>query len=381
MNGFDVIVIGLGGMGSAAAYQLAAAGRSVLGIEQFGPAHDAGSSHGRSRIIRQAYFEDPAYVPLLGRSYELWERLERETGTKLLTRTGGLMLGAPESGVVAGSIRSAREHDLPHEVLDAPEIRRRWPPISPAPGVMGLYEERAGFLDPEVCVSAHLDRAAQLGAELRFHEPVSGWESTSAGVRVVTVSSAYEAECLVVAAGAWAPVLLGDLGLPLIVERQVMYWFDPAGGTAPFEVGRFPIYVWETDEGLQFYGFPAQDGPSGGVKVAIFRLEGQETTPETIDRVVHEEDVGRMRAAVRGRVDALDAPLLAAKTCMYTTTPDEHFVIGIHPEHPQVVLAAGFSGHGYKFASVVGEILAELAIDGLTRHDITLFAPDRFASR
>jgi sarcosine oxidase len=378
---FDVIVVGLGAMGSAAAYQLAAGGRSVLGIEQFGPAHDRGSSHGRSRIIRQAYFEDPAYVPLLHRSYELWERLERESGRRLLTMTGGLMLGPPEGDVVAGSVRSAREHNLPHDVLDAAEIHRRFPPFTPNAGEMGLYEQRAGFLDPEGCISAHLDWAAQLGAELRFNEPVSDWQATAAGVRVTTPVGAYEGGALVISPGAWGPALLRDLQLPLVIERQVMYWFHPAGGTGPFEVGRFPVYIWETADGTQFYGFPAHDGPTGGAKVAILRLEGSETTPETIDRSIREDEVERMRAVVRGRVDALDAPLLAAKTCMYTTTPDEHFVIGLHPGHPQVAFAAGFSGHGYKFASVVGEILAELAVDGRTRHDIELFAPDRFADR
>jgi sarcosine oxidase len=375
---FDVIVVGLGAMGSAAAYQVAALGRSVLGIEQYGPAHDKGSSHGRSRIIRQAYFEDPAYVPLLGRSYELWDRLERESGRRLLTMTGGLMLGRPDSDVVAGSLRSAREHGLPHEMLDATEIRRRFPPFTPEPDERGLYEERAGFLDPEGCITAHLDRAAQMGAELRVDEPVLEWKATPGGVRVATGAGTYEAAAAVITAGAWSPRLLRDLGLPLVVERQVMYWFDPAGGTASFEVGRFPVYIWETADGTQFYGFPAQDGPDGGAKVATFRLKGYETTPENIDRNVHDDEVERMRAAVRGRVDALDAPLLFAKTCMYTTTPDEHFVIGLHPEHPNVAFAAGFSGHGYKFASVVGEILAELAVDGRTRHDIRLFAPDRF---
>ena len=378
MSGFDVIVVGLGAMGSAAAYQLAAAGRTVLGIEQFGPAHDQGSSHGRSRIIRQAYFEHPAYVPLLKRSYELWHRLEQESGRHLLTMTGGLMLGAPETDVVAGSLRSAREHNLPHEMLDAPAIRKRFPPFTPDAGEQGLYEERAGWLDPEACISAHLERAAQLGAELHFHEPVTEWQATHGGVRVTTPGGVHEAAAAVISPGAWGSRLLGDLQLPLVVERQVMYWFDPVGGTAPFEVGRFPVYIWETADGVQFYGFPAHDGPDGGAKVATFRLKGHETTPEAIDRTIHDDEVERMRAAVRGRVSALDAPLLAAMTCMYTTTPDENFVIGLHPQHPQVAFAAGFSGHGYKFASVVGEILSELAVDGRTRHDIALFAPLRF---
>jgi sarcosine oxidase len=374
----DVIVVGLGAMGSAAAYQIAARNHTVLGIEQFDPAHDRGSSHGRSRIIRQAYFEHPDYVPLLDRSYSLWEQLERETGMRLLTMTGGLMLGSPDTDVVAGSLTSAREHDLPHELLDADEIHSRFPPFTPSGDEVALYEERAGFLAPEACISAHLDRALQLGAELRFNEPVTAWEALDTGVRVTTAAGVYEAEALVVAVGAWAPAVLRALDLPLVVERQVMYWFDPVGGAEPFGVGRFPIYVWETPTGIQFYGFPAHDGPGGGAKVAYFRLDGTTTTPDDIDRDVHEDEIEHMRSVLRGRLEALDAPCLTAKTCMYTTTPDEHFVIGLHPEHPQVSIAAGFSGHGYKFASVVGEILAELTLDGRTRHGIDLFDPERF---
>ncbi len=381
-SSFDVIVLGLGGMGSAAAYQLAVRGRRVLGLERHSAAHDKGSSHGQSRVIRQAYFEDPAYVPLLLRAYELWEQLERETGRELLTQTGGLMIGTPESTVVAGSIRSAREHGLAHEILDAAEIRRRFPPFRPEPGIVALYEKKAGFVRPEHSVQAHLDRAAQLGAVLHFEEPVLSWEAFPAGsgVRLTTAKGTYTAEQLVLAPGAWAPQILAELGLPLAVERQVMYWFDPVGGVEPFLPDRFPIYIWQTEEGLLFYGFPAHEGPRGGAKVSFFRLHGVPSacTPESIDRQVHPEEVARMRSAVAERIPALNGTYLFAKTCMYTNTPDEHFVIAVHPRHPQVAVAAGFSGHGYKFASVVGEILADLATHGQTRHPIGLFTSERF---
>src|SRR3712207_1531217 len=230
MTSYDVIVAGLGGMGSAAAYQLAARGKRVLGLEQFSPAHDRGSSHGRSRIIRQAYFEDPSYVPLLLRAYELWERLERETGQELMTLTGGLMIGRRESELVSGSVRSAEEHGLSYELLDAEGIRERFPPFSPDPGTVALYEEKAGFVRPEETVRAHLDRAGSLGADLRFEEPILSWEALGDGVRVETQRGSYEAERLVITPGAWAPQLLADLGLPLEVTRQVMYWFEPASG-------------------------------------------------------------------------------------------------------------------------------------------------------
>lgn len=385
---YDVIVIGLGGMGSAAAYHLAGRGRAggrrlrVLGLERHGPAHDQGSSHGRSRVIRQAYFEDPAYVPLLLRAYELWEALERDSGRNLLTITGGLMMGAPTSEVVTGSARSAREHGLPHEMLDAAEIRRRFPPFVPGAEVVGLYEPKAGVVLPEESVRAHLGGAARRGAELRFEEPILTWEAAPAGegVAVTTARGRYEAGRLVLAPGAWAPDLLAGLDLPLAVTRQVMFWFDPAGGVEPYLPDRFPIYIWERDpaEGLPFYGFPALDGPDGGVKVAIHG-GGERCTPGTIDRRIRPEDEAAMRAAIGGRMPTLNGRLRDARTCMYTNTPDGHFVLGLDPRHPQVAVAAGFSGHGYKFATVVGEILADLAMDGTTRHPVGLFRPGRFA--
>lgn len=381
---YDVIVIGLGGMGSAAAYQLAARGRRVLGLERHTPAHDKGSSHGQSRIIRQAYFEDPAYVPLLLRAYELWRQIEAETGSNLLVVTGGLMIGMPESHVVAGAIRSAEEWGLAHEVLDAATIRRRFPQFMPQPREIALYEELAGFVRPEAAVAAHLDRAAALGAELHFGEPVVRWEARSGGegVRVTTARGTYEAARLVVSPGPWAPETLARLALPLEVERQVMYWFAPVGGDAAFAPDRFPIYIWEAEEGVTIYGFPTSDGPGSAAKVAFFRVPGphQVTTPETIAREVGAAEVAQMRDYIADRIPALNGELLGAKTCMYTNTPDEHFVIATLPDAPQVAVAAGFSGHGYKFASVIGEIMADLATDGTTRHPIALFGPERFAN-
>lgn len=375
---FDVIVIGLGAMGSAAACHLARRGARVVGLEQFTPAHDKGSSHGRSRIIRQAYFEDPAYVPLLVRAYELWDELERSTGMQLLTTTGGAMIGRPDSHTVSGSIRSAEEHDLPHEILDASQLRRRFPPFAPADDEIALYEERAGFLVPEDCIRAHVAAATSAGADLRFGLEVESWDGHGGRVRVVASGGEeFEGARLVITPGAWAPKLLTDLGAPMVVERQVMYWFDPIGGTAALAPETFPIYVWEAADGMQCYGFPAHDGPRGGAKVAFFR-KGVETSPETIDRAVSKEEADDMRAFASARIPALGGPLLAAKTCMYTTTPDEHFVIGTHPGHDEVVIACGFSGHGFKFASVVGEILADLTLDGGTRHAIRLFDPERF---
>lgn len=375
--GYDVIVIGVGGMGSAAAYHLAARGQRVLGLEKFGPAHDRGSSHGGSRIIRQSYFEDPAYVPLLLRSYELWAKLAADADREVFRLTGGLYLGPPESLTVAGSLRASREWSLPHEVWDAAQIRRRFPNFTPAAGDIAVYEANGGFARPEATVRAHIDLALRAGATLSFGEEVLDWAETASGVTVTTARATYHAEQLVVCPGAWAPRLLADFGIPITIERQVLYWFEPSGGTAAFE-GE-PIYIAEDASGTQIYGFPAIDGPAGGVKTAFFR-KGIVCTPDTIDRTVHPHEIDEMRTRVSGLLPALTSPCVHTATCMYSNTPDEHFVIARHPSGTRVTIACGFSGHGFKFVPVVGELLADLVIDGSTAHPIALFDPQRLVT-
>jgi sarcosine oxidase len=372
----DVIVIGLGGMGSSAAYHLASRGQRVLGLERFTPAHDQGSSHGGSRLTRQSYFEDPAYVPLLLRAHDLWERLAADSGRDLIRLCGGIYLGGPDSETFAGALRAAREWSLPHEVLDAAEVRRRFPALRPANGTLALHESRAGYVRPEETVAAHLELAAAAGADLRFTEPVTGWAALPGGdgVRVRTARGAYEASRLVICPGAWAPSLLAGLGVPFAVERQVMYWFAP-DSVATFE--DHPVYLWEAEDGVQFYGFPAIDGPGGGVKTAFHHHGGVTCTPDTIDRAVHDAEVSAIRRYLRPRVPSLPGELLRAAACMYTNTPDRHFVVGPHPEFPQVAVACGFSGHGFKFVPVIGEILADLITDETTSHPIDLFDPRR----
>lgn len=377
---YDVIVVGLGGMGSAAAHHLAARGERVLGLERHTPAHDKGSSHGGSRIVRQSYFEDPAYVPLLLRAYELWERLAQDSGRDVLTLTGGLFLGREETLTFAGSLRASQQWDLPHEVLTAADVRRRFPTFTPAEDELALYEAKAGFARPEATVAAQLLLAERAGAELHFGEPVLRWESTATGVRVTTGSATYDAGQLVVAPGAWAPELLADLGVPIEVERQVMHWFEPLGGVGPYLPGRHPIYIHEDREGTQIYGFPSIDGPGRGVKVAFFR-RGQVCTPDTIDRAVSAAEVDDMRCYAAHLLPSMPDRFLQAATCMYSNTPDQHFVIAKHPEHTNVTVACGFSGHGFKFVPVVGEVLADLATTGRTDHPIDLFDPRRPALR
>jgi|HigsolmetaAR202D_1030399.scaffolds.fasta_scaffold00430_8 sarcosine oxidase len=379
-NSYDVIVVGLGAMGSATAYELAQRGSRVLGLERFTPAHSFGSSHGRSRIIRQAYMEHPDYVPLVLRAYELWEKIERDAQQHLLTRTGGLMLGPSDSQVVAGSLESAKTYQLAHEMLDSAEIRRRYPMFHTKPDTIGLYAPNDGFLVPEACIQAYLSQAERYGAELHYQEPIVEWKANEHGVEVRTERGQYQAEKLVLTVGAWAPQLLQDLGLPLQVERRVLYWFQPLEDISAFAPERFPIYIWEYAPGEDFYGFPAQGGEPGGLKVAFHTPIRQSVcTPETIDRTVYPEEIAAMRALLAEFMPSLNGELLSTATCMYTLTPDQHFVIGKHPQYERVVLASPCSGHGFKFASVIGEILADLARDGTTRQPIELFNIERFA--
>jgi sarcosine oxidase len=375
--GYDVIVVGLGGMGSAAAYHLAARGQRVLGLEKFTPVHDKGSSHGGSRIIRQSYFEDPAYVPLLLRAYELWEKLAADSQREVYRLTGGLFIGPPDCLTVAGSLRASQEWDLPHEVLDAAEMRSRYPNFTPNPGDIALYEAKAGFARPEMTVRAHIDLAERTGATLRFGEEVLEWSEVAGGVTVRTANATYTADQLVICPGAWAPQLLAEFGIPITIERQVLYWLDPVGGTAPFV--DHPIFIDENAHRMQIYGFPAIDGPGGGVKVAFFR-KGIVCTPDTIDRTVHDQEIREMRDRVAELLPALDGPCVHSATCMYSNTPDQHFVIARHPDSANVTVACGFCGHGFKFVPVVGEILADLATDGATGHPISLFDPRRLVN-
>jgi sarcosine oxidase len=375
----DIIVLGLGAMGSAAAHHLAQRGVRVLGIDQLTPPHDKGSSHGGTRMIRQAYWESPDYIPLVLRAYELWEKLGRDGGATLLTVTGGVILGSAASQLVKGGIAAAQAHGIKYAVLEPAEIRARFPAITPLENDVAVHEHLAGFLFPEECIRAQLKLAVQCGAELHFDEQVVSWTAQPDQVEVATRRSVHRAKHLVIAAGPWANRALADC-FPLRVTRQVMAWIRPSGGIEPFLPTRFPVFLCDSPEdGLPGYGFPSVDGPSGGVKAAIHG-SNIECTPETIDRVIHETDCAEIIRRLKPRFPALDGEVLKAATCMYTMTPDENFILGSHPRFPSVSVACGFSGHGFKFAPVVGEILADLATLGSTRHPIGIFSPSRFSS-
>ena len=368
-SSYDVIIAGLGTMGSAAAFHLARRGVRVLGLDRYKPPHTLGSSHGDSRIIREAYFEHPVYVPMVRRAFELWHELERASGTSLLIQTGGLMIGRPESELVAGARRSAQAHGLPHDLLSASDVRARFPMFNPEPDMAAVWEPRAGVLFPEACISATLAQAQESGAALRFDEPVQDWTIDADSVRVSTARGEYRARQLIVTAGAWVASLLPTLDLPFQIERQVLHWFDAAGDAELFAADRCPIHLWQIDGRRFFYGLPDM---GSGVKAA-FHHAGQVTTVEEVCREVAPGEVESIRSILRRFLPGADGPLRASVVCVYTNTPDEHFWIDRHPDHPQVLIASPCSGHGFKFAPVIGEILADMVQKKPPRFDLQLF--------
>ncbi len=375
----DVIVIGLGAMGSAAAAWLAMNGHHVLGFDRYAPPHAHGSSHGRSRIYRQSYWEDPRYVPLLLRARELWEKMERDSGRQLMHWTGGLMISHRDGQLVPRSAESARQFGLPHELLSAKEIQKRWPVFRVDPDAVALFERDAGYLVPEVCIEQMLRQAASADAQLHLDEPVLEWSARGPGsVTVKTARGSYAAERLIITTGPWAPHLLAEMNLPLRITRQVVFWFEPKETIDRFRESCLPIYLFEAESGKPvLYGFPLTGPESEGVKVAAHGSE-ELCTPETVRRAVRPEDQQAIRDRLETTLPSLAGRLVRAEICLYTMTPDEHFVIGPDPGHPEVIVAAGFSGHGFKFAPVIGEILGDLAVTGKSRHDIALFSPRRF---
>lgn len=376
MAGYDVIVVGLGGMGSAALRHLAIRGQRVLGIEQFTPGHDRGSSHGLTRIIRLAYFEDPSYVPLLRRSFELWRELERGLDEPLLHVTGGLDVG-PAGGVVfEGSLRSCREHELRHEVLEASDITRRFPGWQPSPELKAVWQPDAGFLTPERCIGRHLAEAQATGAEVMANTRVLAVEPYSGGVRVRTDRGSFDAGQVVLTAGPWMADLASSLTSLLSPERQVLGWFGISPG-APFDPAAFPVFVLEAAEGT-YYGFPEYGVP--GFKIGKYHHRYEQVHPDRMDRQVHPEDEEALRRATARYFPQASGPLLSQATCLFTNTPDEHFIVDRSPEAPEVLLVSPCSGHGFKFSSVIGEVCADLVTRGSTTHDIRLFSLARFTA-
>jgi sarcosine oxidase len=371
---FDVAVVGLGAMGSAALLRLARRGLRVLGIEQFEPGHDRGSSHGETRIIRLGYFEHPSYVPLVRAALPLWRVLERDSGQSLLHVTGIIEIGAPDGTLVAGTLRSARAHGLAHEVLDAANVTRRFPAFRLPQGFVGVLQPEAGILAPESAVQAQIALALAAGAQTRTRERVYAIEPTPAGVRVSTDRTVFEAGQAVVAAGPWLAQLLPGLPVPLRVTRQAVGWFAPSD-PAIFTRDRCPIFMIEHAGGI-FYGFPR--GPNPGIKFARHHHADEAVDPATPTRPMDAGDEALLREALAAHVPSANGELLASQTCLYTMTPDGDFILDRLPGAPSILVASPCSGHGFKFAPVIGEIVADLVTAGATRHDISRFSLGRF---
>lgn len=369
----DVIVVGLGAMGSAAADHLTRRGFDVLGFDRFHPPHDRGSSHGETRLIREAYFENPQYVPLVQRAFELWTELEEDTGHELLKLSGGLMIGRREESLVAGALRSAEVHSLPHEVLDAATVRRKYPAFRPADDMVAVWEPRTGVLLPEACVSAHLERASHHGARFRFDEPVEGWSSNGSGVEVRTANGTYNAAKLILCSGPWIAESLAELNLPITVSRQPLHWYTPRN-TAHLEGGKFPAYIWEHETQHYFYGFPLRNGEA---KVAFHMPGGVGSAGDPWGEALPGE-ADDLTAVLERFMPDLAGEVKRSVVCRYTNLPDSHFLIDFHPAHRNVLVTSICSGHGFKFASTMGEILADLVTEGKTRFDLGLFGIGRY---
>ena len=376
---YDAIVVGLGGMGSAALYHLAKRGSNALGIDQFEIPHALGSSHGLTRIIRLAYYEDLSYVPLLRRSYELWAELEREFGEQLFYQTGSIDMGPAEGEVFRGSLRSCLENGFAHEVLDSRQLTARFPGYRMPAETMAIFQPQGGLLLPELCISAHTQLARHHGAEIHSGERVLGWEILADDrVALRTDAGRYIAEKLVICGGAWAYKLVPQLARVAVPERQALIWLAPKQ-PAWFGLERFPVWNAQVEEG-RYYGLP-EFNPSGetpGMKLGRYHHRGETCDPDSVDRALYEADEALLRGFAERYFPDGAGETLDMAVCMFTNTPDEHFVLDVLPGAPQVSVAAGFSGHGFKMASVVGEIMGDLAQRGETRHDIALHRLARF---
>lgn len=381
----DVIIVGLGAVGSAALYQTARRGAKVLGTDQFRPPHDRGSSHGDSRITRLALGEGPQYVQFAKRSHEIWRELEAATGRTLFREVGGLFFGSTQRhGQAHGSadflqttIAVARQHAIPHEVLDAAAMRERFPQFHFRDDERGCFEHTAGLVHPEACIAAQLEAAAHLGARVEVNEPLLGWKASGYDVEVKTARHTYRADRLVITAGAWLPQLVPALTTHTRVLRQVLFWFEPDEPHDLFAPERLPVYIRVPDAGTNmFYGFPAIDGRGGGVKIAGEQFD-RTTSPDAVDAQVSADEQSTMHAIAAPHL-RITRKCVRTVVCKYTVTPDFHFIIDRAPESERVWFASACSGHGFKHSAAVGEALAEMVIAGKTKFDLSPFRLARF---
>ncbi|MEO0561857.1 MAG: N-methyl-L-tryptophan oxidase [Chloroflexota bacterium] len=380
-HNYDVIVVGVGSMGSATTYFLAQRGLNVLGIDRFDVPNEMASHHGLTRIIRLAYYEDPSYVPLLYRTYELWRELEAASGYQLLVQTGSIDAGPEDSKVFAGSLQSCIEHNLDHAVLTSAEMTQRFPGYRFPPETMAVFQPQGGLLVPELCISAYAQLAKAEGATINTGERVQGWDLLADGrVSVTTDATTYTAEKLVITSGAWAYKLVPELKGRTVPERQVLIWLETEEPDI-FTPERFPVWNARVEEG-RYYGFP-EFNPSGntpGMKYGRWHHRDELVDPDELDRNIYPEDEALLRQFGEKYFPQGSGKTLNMAACMFTNTPDEHWVLDTVPGASQVSVAAGFSGHGFKMASVIGEIMADLAQYGETKHDISLHKMSRIPS-
>ncbi len=376
MKRYDVAIVGLGVMGSAAAHALARRGAVVVGFDRLNPPHTMGSSHGHTRIIREAYYEHPLYVPLVQRAYQLWNELERESGIPLLKTTGGLMVGPERGPLFSGALESAQRYGIPHEVLDARVLNSRFPAYHASAGWLGLLEHRAGMLFPEKCIQSQLAGAVAHGAELRNNEAVASWTTSASGCTLHTPKGTYHSDRVIVAAGSWLPQLLEQHGLsmPLEVERQLSHWFDPeVAGDARYQAVRCPVGLWEMPDGDVFATLPDE---GHGVKCGMHHA-GAPTSPEHVSRAVTQGENAVARELLETVMPGAGGKLREARVCLYTNTPDRHFIIDWLDGH-RVLIVSPCSGHGFKFGSAIGQVAAELVLDGRSWIDVKPFSISRF---
>ncbi len=376
-NTYDVIVVGVGAMGSATCWQLAQRGQRVLGLERYDIPHAMGSSHGVTRIIRLAYFAGAGYIPLLRRAYELWDEAGRAFGEPLLVTTGGIDASQEDGAVFAGSLASCQAEDLPHAVLTGAEVNQRFPGYRIPDDYRAVFQRDAGFILSERAIVAHVTLAIAAGAEIHAREKVQTWSPVAGGgVRVVTDRGTYEAGRLVLSAGAWMADFVPALKPVLAPERQALAWFQPKV-PEHFAPSAFPVGILSSPEG-EWYILPTYGIP--GVKVGLHGHLHERGHPDELPRAVTRADEDLLRRCVTSYFPEADGPVMSMAACLFTMTPDEHFIIDTLPGYPDVIVASPCSGHGYKFASVIGEVLADLATTGTSRFDLSMFRLDRFAA-
>ena len=372
---YDVIVVGLGAMGSACMDALAAAGRRVLGIDRFSPPHSLGSSHGRTRIIREAYFEHPAYVPIVRRAFDLWRDLERAAGKTLYTKTRGITIGPEDGTLVRGARASAEAFAVPHRVLSAAGVHRYFPGLQPLDDMVGVVEDRAGVLFPEQCIAALHARASRAGADVRCGEVVLGWKVDEGTVRVFTETAEYRAGQLVLSGGAWMRTLVPELADVLTIVRQPIHWFEPSSHPEEFTPAQCPVNLWEYAADRFFYTLPDfGDGVKAGV-----HYEGTPVDPDHVERRTSPDEDAQATDLLRRFMPHAKGRIRESQVCLYTNTPDLHFIMDMHPKHPkQVAVVSACSGHGFKFATAIGEIVVDLLAGAPARYDLSMFRMSRF---